>query len=88
MNFQKFEDTFLEGEDMKMHQVADIIFQTYDGESVSQFLEDMQDICKGDYEKRYKAVCAFGYYYVASKFDTLLVPMVKKSWDDMIKYYN
>ena len=48
----------------------------------------MKDICKGDFEKRYKAVAAFGYYYIASKFDTLLIPMVKKSWDDMLKYYN
>ena len=88
MNFEKFDSTCFNDEDMQMHEVAEIILDVYDGESVSQFLEDMQLICKGDEEKKYKAVAAFGYYYIASKFDQLLVPMVKQSWDDMVKFYH
>jgi len=88
MDFQKVETLFSEQEEMNMQDVTDIILDSYDGNSLKQFLEDMHSICKGNNEDKHKAVAAFGYYYIASKFDTLLIPMVQNAWKDMVKMYD
>ena len=90
MDFQKFDNMFFkyEKEELQMHEVVDLIMDSYDGNSVKEFLHDMHKKCTEKENEKQKAVAAFAYYYVASKFDTGFVELVKKSWDDMLKIYS
>ena len=75
-------------ETLKMHEVVNLIMVAYRGNSVKLFLNDMYENCKSNDNEKQKALCAFAYYYVASKFDEGFVELVQKAWNDMVKCYS
>ncbi len=87
MDFAAFDIALQSKENLTMQEVANIIYDAYNKESVAAFLDDMQALCKReDVPQAHKAIAAFGFYYTVSKMDTLYVNMIEKSWNDMLKY--